>query len=772
MRSDMLAAIRLTAVVAATLLVLGGHSSPAQAGSCVGFCGDQSADGCWCDGACVEAGDCCEDACDVCGKCAPVNCDGECVPEDDCLACPGDCGPVCMAPPYGSVEMVCQAMCGTAMQCGIADDFGGEQCVEGCAGKVGWQIGIEHVACIEFAACDGLGQCFAPIPAVTDCDFGCAGIEACGLHNDLGIPDPDVCPELCSGVVAAAGTEGGAFLTCMATALATCDGEAAGACFPGAQGPGVGGCEGFCGGVAPEGCYCDAACVDAGDCCPDVEQVCTGGGGGGSCVGACGGGSDGCYCDPACVQYGDCCDDACDVCGLCDVPPADPCEQICERVSDCFGESVDLPDCLSVCEAEWESEAANLWCAQTADCGDLPACVEPADGHQLCAQMCAHGINCGYSDMPFSLGLEQCEAFCSGQALVPGHETTFACIAETMDSCDELAVMTCISEPAGEPPTPCAAICTRAVECDESVELTDCIDDCKAQGGSQLGDRHAMCASIASCDQLDACASLAADEPLCASVCETIAVSEVVPVLTLPTAMECVESCQAFVIAEGEEFVSFLADLENRLEQCAVDPEKCAISPEIDPSTPYAPPDPPGGPPLAVRSPAPERSEATEGGHLVLDLLGYGEERALDDFIDAAAIARLSILADAFACGHVQGIAHEEATLNDRPFANTIVTLSAELATPIASGPIDFRYSGGVIGEQIFINSASYPGTEIDADACVFLSLVDGDWWLAGDGALRSIVDGRSGVGWLTLETEKLVDLVADIRTVLSGGDQ
>lgn len=36
-----------------------------------------------------------------------------------------------------------------------------------------------------------------------------------------------------------------------------------------------GSCEGICGGEAPSGCFCDAECLDSGDCCPDYESVCS-----------------------------------------------------------------------------------------------------------------------------------------------------------------------------------------------------------------------------------------------------------------------------------------------------------------------------------------------------------------------------------------------------------------------------------------------------------------------------------------------------------------
>lgn len=36
-----------------------------------------------------------------------------------------------------------------------------------------------------------------------------------------------------------------------------------------------GSCVGFCGGEAPTGCFCDADCMENGDCCPDAARECT-----------------------------------------------------------------------------------------------------------------------------------------------------------------------------------------------------------------------------------------------------------------------------------------------------------------------------------------------------------------------------------------------------------------------------------------------------------------------------------------------------------------
>jgi hypothetical protein len=44
-------------------------------GSCKGFCGGQSADGCYCDDDCTNYGDCCSDKASVCDGQVPSSCD-------------------------------------------------------------------------------------------------------------------------------------------------------------------------------------------------------------------------------------------------------------------------------------------------------------------------------------------------------------------------------------------------------------------------------------------------------------------------------------------------------------------------------------------------------------------------------------------------------------------------------------------------------------------------------------------------------------------------
>lgn len=84
-------------------------------------------------------------------------------------------------------------------------------------------------------------------------------------------------------------------------------------------------CAGSCGDTPDGSCWCDDACTDYGDCCTDYQDQCTGGGGDGggggggttgpSCSGSCGDTPDGsCWCDASCVDYGDCCADYGDQC--------------------------------------------------------------------------------------------------------------------------------------------------------------------------------------------------------------------------------------------------------------------------------------------------------------------------------------------------------------------------------------------------------------------------------------------------------------------------
>jgi len=65
--------------------------------TCDGFCGGQSPGGCWCDNACANFGDCCNDVCDICCHhnldfCANCStCVNFCGEESEICSCDADC---------------------------------------------------------------------------------------------------------------------------------------------------------------------------------------------------------------------------------------------------------------------------------------------------------------------------------------------------------------------------------------------------------------------------------------------------------------------------------------------------------------------------------------------------------------------------------------------------------------------------------------------------------------------------------------------------------
>ena len=125
-----------------------------RAASCEGTCGssDQSAR-CACDAACVAAGDCCADACELCGACrCERSCQGRrCGPD----GCGGECG-----------------ACGPGLAC---DD--GACVPDACEG----------VSCAACERCEG-GRCVA-LPEASACEDGdpCTLLDACQDGRCVGV---------------------------------------------------------------------------------------------------------------------------------------------------------------------------------------------------------------------------------------------------------------------------------------------------------------------------------------------------------------------------------------------------------------------------------------------------------------------------------------------------------------------------------------------------------------------------------------------------------
>ncbi|MBM4370776.1 MAG: hypothetical protein FJ098_03935 [Deltaproteobacteria bacterium] len=290
--------------------------------------------------------DCGSDGCDgTCGVCDP---DQECV-EGLCSCVPDCAGWVCGADGCGGSCGDCAAgeVCegGACVPC--QPDCWGKQCGEdGCGGSCG--------TCPPGQACNG-GTCgCAPQCHDKECgDDGCGGsCGSCPPGQACDGGECAACTPSCAGKQCGDNGCGGSCGSCPAGT--TC---ASGQCIsPGSS------CVGHCGTQAPDGCWCDDSCLQAGDCCPDACDACPDlagcggetcgpgevtdcwggcasewslgdgwcdeafncatyqydygdcGGGGSSCQGICGSGGWDCYCDISCFEYGDCCPDICEHC--------------------------------------------------------------------------------------------------------------------------------------------------------------------------------------------------------------------------------------------------------------------------------------------------------------------------------------------------------------------------------------------------------------------------------------------------------------------------
>lgn len=85
--------------------------------------------------------------------------------------------------------------------------------------------------------------------------------------------------------------------------------------------------EPFCGdGACGDNETCEDCPGDCGDCPGEEsgdEQGEEGGGNPDSCEGNCDSNAGNCWCDSGCVEFGDCCEDICELCGYCDEPPVE-----------------------------------------------------------------------------------------------------------------------------------------------------------------------------------------------------------------------------------------------------------------------------------------------------------------------------------------------------------------------------------------------------------------------------------------------------------------
>ena len=193
----------------------------------------------------------------------------------------------------------------------------------------GQQVRLRFTITANGDAHTGSGLFIDAVTVDSDCFFPICGDGECNGNENC-----FTCSEDCATPVDCPENEGcdaWEYPTCAGCTCETCvcdkdpsccdlvwDEECAKSCAADC-GAKCGGCAGNCDKKAPEGCWCDASCMSAGDCCEDVCTTCGYCVGQDTCAGACGGtaASGKCACDLWCLFLGDCCDDACSICGIC-----------------------------------------------------------------------------------------------------------------------------------------------------------------------------------------------------------------------------------------------------------------------------------------------------------------------------------------------------------------------------------------------------------------------------------------------------------------------
>lgn len=244
---------------------------PPALDSCEGSCGGQAPAGCWCDESCAQYGDCCEDKVEQCDPCTVA-----------------ECGPAPGAP---------NVLCDDSVTVGGPTD-----CMRLDDGTCGYEfIECPSTACESNDDCDatefcayeasdecgvaGSGEC-APRPeaciAIYDPVCGCDGEtygSACSAANQgMSVASDGECPvepAFCGGIAGIQCPDG---QTCIDNPDDGCDPANGGADCGGicVDEPDPNSCEGSCGGQAAGGCWCDDACAGYGDCCEDIDAVCSG----------------------------------------------------------------------------------------------------------------------------------------------------------------------------------------------------------------------------------------------------------------------------------------------------------------------------------------------------------------------------------------------------------------------------------------------------------------------------------------------------------------
>jgi len=349
--------------------------------TCQGSCGGQSPFDCYCDKACLEYDDCCDDVCEAC----PEIC-GE-PPKDKCngIGWVGCC--------EGNILKYCEGDSVVVTECG--DE-----------GNCGWKPSQNYYDCGTDGKADPSGE--NPMKCSVICKPSCEGVEcgsdgcggSCGTCNTGSVCTPDglCCSSKCQDKECGLDGCGGTCGTCgegLSCDFWTCvEGIPGGCAITGAPGCGGCGCE-SCVALVDEFCVevqwdaiCVGLCLDCGTTCPCIPD----------CVGkACG--DDGC--DGSCGEcpvYQTCVQGACEL---------DDCEGILwegccdgDTLKYCQEGALVTEDCSGKLSCGWEAENSYYNC-ETGGKGDpsgefpiscddycQPQCVDKKCGDDGCGSTC------------------------------------------------------------------------------------------------------------------------------------------------------------------------------------------------------------------------------------------------------------------------------------------------------------------------------------------------------------------------------------------------
>ena len=467
-----------------------------QCGSCNGDCCKEHANP-GCDDetveACVCAQDsfCCNNSWDgicagevtslSCGTCQTTQCGNKnCEAGEDCKNCPADCG-ACPAACGNSVCETgeqcsnCPQDCGACSTkgCCLAHDQKGckDPAVTKCVCALDPFCCTNNWDSICASEADQCGSCNGDC-CKAHANPGCDGetVEACVCAQDSFCCDvswDSICAaevtSLACGTCAVAAVCGDA--QCNGTEnCQTCPGDCGQCCGNGQCQANLGEDSCSCPGDCPDdpntcspcqcgssggNCWCDADCVNFGDCCGNACQACgacpavcgdgkcngsencqTCPGDCGQCCGngqcqanlgensctcaadcpddpntcsACQCGSSGgsCWCDADCVNFGDCCGNACQACGACPAVCGDGKCNGTEDSCSCPGDCPDDPNTCSACQCG--KSGGSCWCDDSCvsfgdccgnACAQCGKCVPDNSCQGRCGQMAPAGCWC------------------------------------------------------------------------------------------------------------------------------------------------------------------------------------------------------------------------------------------------------------------------------------------------------------------------------------------------------------------------------------------